>query len=189
MTAPVMTTLDDLPLIAVGQTALSERTVSIGGRVKRVAVVSRPAAVGVLPIRTGHDGATEVLLTCQPRPAVDDPALIEIPAGKMDPADRGDPYVTGARELAEEVGLAARRWGLLCDGLLPTPGYSDEQVTLLTARGLSPVPSRPEDAHITGEWWPLADAVGRIGIGHTIVDAKTVVALLLAARLGAGVQP
>lgn len=178
----VMELLSHVTVGAVAETVLHDRTVRLpDGRVKRhVAVVSRPRAVGVLPIRTGPSGETEVLLCSQPRPAVDNPALIEVCAGKMDPADGGDPYVTGARELAEEAGLAADRWGMLLPDLLPTPGWADERVTLLIARDLSEVPSRSEDAHIHGDWYRLADAV--TAIGHRIFDAKTVIALLLAAR-------
>lgn len=167
-----------VPVGRVAETSLEDRTVRMpDGHHKRVAVVHRPRAVGVLPTRHEH-GVVEVLLTSQPRPAVDGD-VIEIVAGKMDPGDGGDPYVTGVRELAEEAGLVAEHWELLLDGLLPSPGYSDERVTLLVAEGLSTVASRPEDAHIRSRWYPLKTATGLIG--QTILDAKTAVALLLLA--------
>src|SRR5919204_6317204 len=70
-------------------------------------IARHPGAVGVV----AHDGE-HVYLVRQPREAVDDPALLELPAGKLD--EEGEsPLDTAKRELAEEIGKAARDWRFL----------------------------------------------------------------------------
>src|SRR3954463_3430038 len=68
-------------------------------------IVAHPGAVAVV----AHDGE-RLYLVRQPREAVDEQALLELPAGKVDDED---PLETGKRELAEEVGKAAGGWELL----------------------------------------------------------------------------
>ena len=58
-------------------------------------IVDHPGAVAVI----AHDGE-RIYLVRQPREAVDEQALLELPAGKVE--DDG-PLETGKRELAEEV--------------------------------------------------------------------------------------
>jgi len=169
---------------AVGSTRLHRHTVELPGvrgarRRKVVGVVERPDAVAVVVLRRSPDGAdVETLLVRQPRPAVGDPALIELVAGKVEDGET-DPVAVGRRELAEEAGLAADHWTVLAERLLASPGYSTEAITLLAAWGTSEVPSRPEDAHISGCWVPLSDALAEVG--GRIRDMKTVVALQLVA--------
>src|SRR3954463_964126 len=67
-------------------------------------VVEHPGAVAVV----AHDGEF-VYLVAQPREPVDEPALVELPAGKLD--EEGEsPLETGKRELAEEIGKGAHEW-------------------------------------------------------------------------------
>ena len=64
-------------------------------------------AVGVV----AHDDEV-VWLVRQPREAVGEPDLLELPAGKLD--EEGEPPLEcGQRELAEEIGKAAESWELL----------------------------------------------------------------------------
>ncbi len=166
----------------VADTTLQARTVRLAdGRSTTVAVVVRPPAVAVVVLRIDAAGVVETLLIRQPRPAVAEPALIELVAGKMDPGET-DPLMTGARELAEEVGLRARGWRVIAAHLLPSPGYCAERLHLVAAWDLDPdpVPSRLEDGHITSRWVPLADAAAMVPT--RIRDAKTVIGLLLAQR-------
>src|ERR1035441_5122012 len=58
--------------------------------------VWHPGAVGILAVDSGH-----VWLTRQPREAVDDPASLEIPAGKLDVPGR-PPGETATRGPARE---------------------------------------------------------------------------------------
>lgn len=171
--------------MTVGTTSLAERDVTLpDGRIRTGrAFVRRPPFVGVLPMRPGQspDSPPEVLLVDQYRDALDG-VVREIPAGKIDPEELGeDPRRVAARELAEETGLVAREWRTLIQGVLPSPGMTDELgESLWAVWDLAAVARRPDDAHIHSAWYPLPDAVAQIGTD--IQDAKTVIALLLAER-------
>ena len=113
-------------------------------------VVAHPGAVGVV----AYDDE-RVWLVRQPREAVGDPALLEVPAGKLD-VDGESQLHTAQRELAEEVGLQARE----CRELLrffTSPGFTDERVVLFAATGLREVDAQPDEGErIEIVPWPLA---------------------------------
>src|SRR3954452_15340207 len=67
-------------------------------------IVEHPGAVAVV----AHDGE-RIYLVAQPREAVDQQALLELPAGKLD----DEPEATARRELAEEIGKGAEGWKYL----------------------------------------------------------------------------
>lgn len=173
-----MKTLTRRAVGEVGVTSLEAVDVLLpDGRHKtNVAVVHRPPVVGVAALRVLP--ARQVLLVDQYRPAVSR-TVREIVAGKVEQHELDeDPQTVCARELAEEAGLRAKRWQVLIEGVLPSPGYANEIITALyIAWGTTPVPSRPEDAHIQGRWWDIDEALAQIG--REIVDAKTVITLLL----------
>ncbi len=89
--------------------------------------------------------------------------------------------MTAARELAEEVGLAAAHWQVLVD-LDSTPGFSDESVRIFLATGLTEV-GRPEAEHeeadMVVERIPLKEAVRRVFSGD-IVNGIAVAGILAA---------
>ncbi len=92
-------------------------------------IVEHPGAVGIV----AHDGET-LYLVRQPREAVDEPALLELPAGKLD--EEGEsPLDTAKRELAEEIGKGARTWQHLTR-FYTSPGFADEQCHLFMATDL-----------------------------------------------------
>ena len=92
-------------------------------------IARHPGAVGVV----AHDGE-RVYLVRQPREAVGDPALLELPAGKLDDEGEG-PLETAKRELAEEIGKGAREWRFLTK-FFTSPGFADEEVHLYLATDL-----------------------------------------------------
>jgi 8-oxo-dGTP pyrophosphatase MutT (NUDIX family) len=106
--------------------------------------------------------------------------LWELPAGLLDVGGE-PPQLTAARELHEEAGLKADTWRVLVD-LDSTPGFSDESVRVYLATGLSQV-DRPEahdeEADMTLQWYPLADAVDKVLRGE-IVNAIAVAGILAA---------
>ena len=140
-----------------------------GGEAERE-IVGHMGAVGVV----AHDDE-HLYLVRQPREAVGEPGVLELPAGKLD-EEGEEPLQTAKRELAEEIGKAADGWEHL-HTFWSSVGFSDEQVHLYLATGLRDV-DRPEvadDERIELVRWPLADLDGAIGACE---DAKTLIGLL-----------
>jgi ADP-ribose pyrophosphatase len=92
-------------------------------------VVAHPGAVAVV----AHDGE-RLFLVRQPREAVGDPGLLELPAGKLD-EDGEEPLDTAKRELAEEIGKGARSWTHLTS-FFTSPGFADEECHVYLATDL-----------------------------------------------------
>jgi ADP-ribose pyrophosphatase len=164
--------------LATGVFLKLDRRYVIDGQGRSAArdVLRHPGGVGVLPVHDEH-----VFLVSQYRTAVDSEVL-EIPAGKLDPADR-NPLLAAKRELAEEIGATAREWRLLAR-MLPSPGYTDEVLHLYAATGLDTGLRKPHGAEeelATIVTCRLEEALDRIESGE-IIDAKTQIALLLWAR-------
>ncbi len=147
-----------------------------GGEVKRQ-WVAHPGAVGIV----AHDGE-HVWLVRQPREAIGDPELLELPAGKLD--EEGEtPLECGVRELAEEIGKAAAAWEHVAT-FYTSPGFTDEQCHIYLATDLSDEPGRQiEGERIHVERHPLAELDATIAGCR---DSKTIIGLqILRARLAA----
>lgn len=113
--------------------------------------------------------------------------LWELPAGLLD-ADGEAPNLAAARELYEEVGLRAQTWQVLLD-LDSTPGFSDESLRVYLATGLTQVgrpEARDEEADMTVQWYPIADAAHRVFRGE-IVNSIAVGGILAAFAVSEGV--
>jgi 8-oxo-dGTP pyrophosphatase MutT (NUDIX family) len=141
-------------------------------------IVSHPGAVGIV-VLDGED----LWFVRQPREAIGSPDFLEIPAGKLD--EEGEsPLETGKRELAEEIGKRAAHWESL-GSFYTSPGFTDEQVYLFLATGISDVDERPQvehDERIDVEVRPLTDLDQILAETQ---DSKTVIALYrLRDRLG-----
>jgi 8-oxo-dGTP pyrophosphatase MutT (NUDIX family) len=92
-------------------------------------VIAHPGSVAVV----AHDGES-LYLVKQPREAVNDPELLELPAGKLD--EEGEELLdTAKRELAEEIGKGARTWKHLTS-FYTSPGFVDEECHLFLATDL-----------------------------------------------------
>ena len=154
---------------------------SPGGERFRRDIVRSPGAVGIVPVLFDAEGNATVVLVSQFRPPYG-AEVIEIPAGMRDVAGEEAATVAG-RELVEEAGLAAGRLEDLT-AMLPSPGMTDSVTTIFLATDCTPVAvdrHGPEEEHMTLLHLPLAEAVAMVERGE-IVDAKTVVGLLLADR-------
>ena len=139
------------------------------GEVVEREVVGHPGAVAVV----AHD-EEHVYVVRQPREAVGVPDLLELPAGKLD--EEGEsPLETAKRELAEEIGKAAANWEHLRT-FWSSPGFSDEQIHVYLATGLSDAEAEADDnERIDIETWPL-DRLGElIDECH---DSKSLIGLL-----------
>ena len=147
-----------------------------GRRTSREVVV-HPGAVAILP----WDGE-QVTLVRQWRQAAGR-MLLEVPAGTLDGDE--EPAAAAARELAEEVQLAADRWRE-GPGFYTAPGFSTEYLTVFLAEGLRPAPEgvAEDDEQLTIERLTLAEALNAIDDGR-IQDAKSIAAILWLARLQA----
>jgi 8-oxo-dGTP pyrophosphatase MutT (NUDIX family) len=132
-------------------------------------IVEHPGAVGIV----AHDGET-LYLVKQPREAVDEPALLELPAGKLD--EEGEsPLDTAQRELAEEIGKGARSWQHLTS-FYTSPGFATEECHLFMATNLYDEAADPgENERIEVVELPLSELDSAI---RDCRDSKTLVGLL-----------
>ena len=134
-------------------------------------VVIHPGAVAVV----AHDGES-VYLIRQPREAVGEQSLLEIPAGKLD-HEGEEPLDTAKRELIEEIGKGAREWEHMVTAW-SSPGFTDEQYHVYLATDLydaEPDEDPSENERIEIVPWPLADLDDAI---EQTTDAKSLIGLL-----------
>ncbi|MDI2098335.1 NUDIX domain-containing protein [Ruicaihuangia caeni] len=144
--------------------------------------MAHPGAVAVLAIDE-HD---RVLLVQQYRHAAR-ARLWELPAGLLD-VDGEDPLEAAKRELAEEVDHEATQWEPLISSL-PSPGGSNEAITVYLATGLSETSEsfdrEHEEADLTVRWVPLDEAVQAVLEGR-VRNGILQTALLAAQARGLG---
>jgi len=153
-------------------------------------VVRHPGGAAVVPLRRGggedvreSDEPTVVLLR-QYRYAAGG-EIWEIPAGKL--AEGEDPEACALRELEEEAGVRAGVIRSLTT-ILTTPGFCDERLHLFLATELEETDASHEDSEfIERREVPVSRALEMVESGR-IEDAKSVAALLFAARFVEGVR-
>jgi len=132
-------------------------------------IVEHPGSAGVV----AHEGET-LYLVRQPREAVNDPALLELPAGKLD-AEGEAPLDAAKRELAEEIGKGARTWQHITS-FYTSPGFTDEECHLFIATNLyDEQADADENERIEIVEVPLSDLDSVI---RDCRDSKTLVGLL-----------
>ena len=133
--------------------------------------VGHPGSVAMV----AHDGE-RVYLVNQPREPVGEQRVLELPAGKLD-VDGEDPLSTAKRELAEEIGKAAREWELLKGPYYASVGFTNERIWIYLATDLEDAEAEAdENERIEIETVPLADLDALV---DRVVDAKTLVGLML----------
>jgi ADP-ribose pyrophosphatase len=140
-------------------------------------VVHHRGAVAIVAYDAQH-----VWLERQPREAVNEPRLLEIPAGRLD-VDGEQPLQAAQRELAEEIGRGASEWEAILSYYVSS-GITDERVHLFAATELYESHAHSEEnERIELVPWPLdrlEDAIAECR------DAKTLIGLFwLARRLNA----
>jgi 8-oxo-dGTP pyrophosphatase MutT (NUDIX family) len=132
-------------------------------------VIAHPGSVAIV----AHDGE-HVYLVKQPREAVNEPELLELPAGKLD-EDGEEPLDTAKRELAEEIGKGARSWSHLTS-FYTSPGFVDEECHVYLATDLYDESAEAdENERIEIAAVPLAELDDAI---RDCSDAKSLVGLL-----------
>ena len=148
-----------------------------------VEIIRHPGAAAILPFLSDPAGDDpQILLIRQYRYAADG-YLYEIPAGKLDKDE--SPDHCAARELREETGCTAEKIEHLFT-TFTTPGFTDEQIHIYMAVGLTQGESATE-AHefLEVERVTLSRALHMIQQGD-IRDAKTALAILYAAGFQSG---
>jgi ADP-ribose pyrophosphatase len=138
-----------------------------GGTTRREIVV-HPGAVAAV----AHDDQA-LYMVRQPREAVGEPDLLELPAGTLD-VEGETPLEAMQRELAEEIGMRAAHWTEL-KAFYTTPGFASEEMTVFLATGLEDVEHEREE-RLEVVTWPLADLDGAI---ESCRDATSLIGLLL----------
>jgi 8-oxo-dGTP pyrophosphatase MutT (NUDIX family) len=132
-------------------------------------IVAHPGAVAIV----AHDGE-RLFLVRQPREAVGEQALLELPAGKLD-EEGEEPLATAKRELSEEIGKGARTWEHLTS-FYTSPGFADEECHVYLATDLYDERAEADDTErIEIVEAPLADLDDVIAGCR---DSKTLVGLL-----------
>jgi 8-oxo-dGTP pyrophosphatase MutT (NUDIX family) len=136
-------------------------------------IVVHPGAVAVV----AHDDE-HVYLVRQPREPVEEPALLELPAGKLN-ADGESPLDAMKRELVEEVGMEAEEWREL-KRIYTSPGFAREEVWIYVATGLREVDHEPDPGErIEIVPWAIGELDRAIA---ECKDSKTLIGLLLFER-------
>jgi len=104
----------------------------------------------------------------------------ELPAGKLEPGE--DPLEAGKRELKEETGAIGEDYQFL-GGLYPSPGYTDEIISLYACRVKASGESHPDDDEfLEVDRVPLGRAVELV-MNNELPDSKTQALILKIAYL------
>jgi 8-oxo-dGTP pyrophosphatase MutT (NUDIX family) len=133
-------------------------------------IVGHPGAVAMV----AHDDL-HIYLVRQPREAVGEEALLELPAGKLDVP--GESALDCARrELAEEIGKGASEWREL-KRFYTSPGFAEEEVIVFIATDLHEASAdAEEEERLQVVAWPLAELDRAI---DECRDSKSLIGMLL----------
>ncbi len=147
------------------------------GQVVQREIIERPDAVAVVPV----DDEGRVVLLRQYRQALG-ARVLELPAGILD-VEGESPRAAAARELVEEVGLAAGELTELVR-FANSAGWATEHTTIYLGTGLREASAEgftavEEEADLEVLRLPLETAVAMAERGE-VHDAKTLVGLLMA---------
>ncbi|WP_295730130.1 NUDIX hydrolase [uncultured Limosilactobacillus sp.] len=117
-----------------------QRVKTPSGRIASREIIHHHPAVALLMITADQ----KMILIKQWRAALQK-ATLEIPAGKVDERDQGNLIHAAHREMNEETRLQATSLKKIVT-LYSSPGFTDEQITLFKATGLSSVREKlPQD--------------------------------------------
>jgi len=133
-------------------------------------LIRHPGSVVVLP----HLPDGKVVLVRQFRYAARK-ALWELVAGSLKPGET--PTEAARRELLEETGYRAESFKLLFS-FYPSPGFLNERMHLVEARGLKHFKARPEADERIRRGKFTSDQLRHWLLAHKVEDAKTLIGLL-----------
>ena len=154
------------------------------GSTGEMEMIRHSGAAAVLPFASDPRGADPTVLLIRQYRYATGGALLEIPAGRLDPGE--EPAACARRELQEEVGVTAGRLERLTT-IWTTPGFTDERIHLYWAADLAAgAHAREPDEFIEVVPKPLSEVLGMVRNG-AICDGKTVVAILYMAGFILGI--
>jgi 8-oxo-dGTP pyrophosphatase MutT (NUDIX family) len=135
-------------------------------------VVEHPGAAVILPF----DGE-RIWLVRQPREAVGEQSLLELPAGKLDTQGES-PLDLARRELREETGKSAATWSFLTR-FYASPGFTTEEIHAFLATDLGDDPAESEEAEEAERIEVVSEPISRLDdVIHSCRDSKSLVTLL-----------
>jgi ADP-ribose pyrophosphatase len=178
------TDMSELPKIISSQKVFSGRvfnvtvdTVREGELTYQREVVHHHGSAVILPV---FEDGTVALVRQYRHPAVR--YLLEAPAGSLDEGER--PEDGAMRELQEELGLTAGRLEKLSEFFV-SPGFCEEKMWVFLATELTEGRQNPEEDEVLEVVrLPIDEALEMISSSE-IQDAKTIIALIMAApRVG-----
>lgn len=153
---------------------LQKQTVKlVNGEIAYREVVHHAKAVAMLVLTDNN----KIILEKQWRAPVKQP-MIEIPAGKMDDRDEGNPEKTLIRELNEELRLKSDDFELI-HSIYPSVGFSDEFMYIYLVKNLKSVENdldRDQGEFLEINEYSMYEAEKMIQNGE-ISDAKTIIAI------------
>lgn len=150
------------------------------GTTGELEMVRHSGASAVVPFITPLESLDPVILLIRQYRYAASGFVHEVPAGRLDPGET--PEECAKRELQEETGYRATDLVRL-NTFYTTPGFTDERIHLFAAFGLVAGEAKLEnDEILEAEQVHLSRAIEMVASGE-IVDGKTMIAVLLAARL------
>lgn len=141
-------------------------------------VVEHPGAVAIIPVNEKN----KIIMVRQYRQPAGE-VLLELPAGKKDQGEA--PLVCARRELEEETGYVAREWKELFS-FYTTPGFSNELLHLILAKGLEKKEAHPDSEEFLDITEITLNQALKMIFDGQIRDGKTVIGLLTLHFLEAG---
>ncbi len=149
----------------------------------KLEMVRHPGAAAIVPLLSDADASDPSILMIKQYRYAADGYIWEIPAGVLEPGEA--PVDCAHRELLEEVGATASKMEHLTT-VYTTPGFTDEQIHLFLASGISLGDTQHEiDEFIEVEAVPISQVLRMIEAGE-IVDCKSVSAILFTAGMRLG---
>ncbi len=137
-------------------------------------IIVHPGAVALVPV----DDQGQVVLVWQYR-AGSGQEMLELPAGGLEAGE--PPEQCARRELQEEAGLYPDEL-IELGSFYVAPSYTTERITIYLARSLRPSTLEGDiDERITAVRMPFRQAL-EMALTNQILDSKTVIGLVWAAR-------
>jgi ADP-ribose pyrophosphatase len=146
------------------------------GREHQREIVRHPGAVAVVPVLDGGPGKPSSLVLIRNERIAVERALWEVPAGKLEAGE--DPVEAARRELAEETGYRAGSLRSL-GTFYTSPGFTDECMHVFAAGALEPGSQALEGGEQIEVHVRTVEQVLEMIADGSIVDGKTLAAILL----------